>query len=207
MIIGQVDSLKRKKDFTQEEQIKLNIIENQCIKIKDLVNDLNLYPKIEHNTKFLREERFKIIPLLREIIVEYMNNLEDENYTISYELDDRLNNVSLIGDRMMLKRALENLINNSIIYNPHGCSIQVNATLQDTKLIIIIKDDGVGMKEKTYDIFTKENYYIDTDKTSFSLKYGLGLIISRKIIDNHGGTLRIEAKENYGFKNMITIPL
>jgi len=61
--------LKRKKDFTEEEQIKLNIIENQCIKIKDLVNNLNLYSEIEHNTKFLREERFKIIPLLRESIV------------------------------------------------------------------------------------------------------------------------------------------
>ncbi len=136
-----------------------------------------------------------------------MNNLEDESYTISYELDDRLNNVSLLGDKMMLKRALENLINNSIIHNPHSCSIQVNATVQDTKLIIIIKDDGVGMKEKTHDIFAKENYYIDTDKTSFSLEYGLGLIISGKIIENHGGTLRIEAKENYGFRNMITIPL
>lgn len=204
VIIGYVDSLKKDKYFDEESEKKLNKIENQCVKIKNLVNDLNLYSKIEHNTKFLREEKFKVVPLFREIIVEYINNIDSENYIIDYDLDDSINDVSINGDKTMIKRALENLLNNSIIHNPNGCNIEFKATLQDSSLVIIIKDDGVGMKKE--DVFFKESNYIDKDESLINSKHGLGLVISRKIIEKHGGILEIQAKDNDGFKSSIFIP-
>ncbi|AFS79737.1 two-component system sensor kinase [Gottschalkia acidurici 9a] len=207
MIIGNIDYLKRNEHLTEGVQSKLDIIENQCLKIKSLVNDLNLYSKIEHNTKFLKGERFNIASLLREIIVDYINNLKDEKYNIDYELDDVLNDAYIFGDKTMLKRALENMINNSMIHNPDGCNIHLSSTIKDKNLIIIIKDDGIGMNMSAKNRSIEKNMYRYEEEDLLNLKHGLGLIISKKIIDSHGGNLEIETKEKGGFKNLIMIPL
>ncbi len=91
----------------------------------------------------------------------------------------------------MLRRALSNLIFNAIIHNPKEVKVDVSVYKKD-KVHILIKDNGRGISEDDLK-YIFERYYRGTNTNVSSEGSGLGMAISKQIIDAQGGSIKVES--------------
>ena len=104
-------------------------------------------------------------------------------------------------DRYQLERALVNLIDNSVDASCHGGEVIVAAIRGKNKISITIKDHGEGMEQETLDNLFTLTYTTKSEGTGF------GVPISKKIIEAHGGTIRVSSKKHSGTEVFIGLPL
>lgn len=194
MILGYSSELSHDESLYPDNRKKAEIIVNNSIKIKNLVDDLNLVSSIEHGMPATNFEEINISSLLRNIAVDFLNNMTDNLYTINLDIDAE--GIMIKGNENILKRAFSNIIQNSITHNPAGCNISIIQTYnnKNEKCVIEFIDDGIGISD---------NYSVEKDENS---NHGIGLPLSWKIIKYHGGSLKIKNEISGGAKVVITLP-
>ena len=105
-----------------------------------------------------------------------------------------------------IKRVINNLITNAIKFSPKGEEIRIRYTNDGNKNIIAVKDKGIGIPEdiqsKVFDMFTEAK----RKGTAGELPYGLGLSISKQIIDAHNGSIWFESKQGKGTTFFVQLP-
>lgn len=131
--------------------------------------------------------------------------------SIAYEKGIEINNsvdpeIYLCVDKNMIKTAVRNIISNAIKFTANGGFINLSNTANNTFAILKIEDNGLGMEEETlnslFQISTNEK--TGTHKDSGS---GLGLILSKELIEKNGGNIKVESKIGKGSKFEVTLPL
>ena len=117
------------------------------------------------------------------------------------------NGLSIRTDKMMFETILLNLVNNSIKFTNPGGTIEVGAEIHDHKLLISVKDNGIGIPaENIGGLFAIDNQY-RTQGTNNELGTGLGLIICKEFVDKMGGEISVVSTEGVGSEFSIVLPL
>lgn len=129
----------------------------------------------------------------RDIKINYENNIPRES--------------SLKGDRKLLQIAIENLVANAIRFSPRGKTIDIFIRKRIGKVVIAIKDRGYGIPENEKEfIFNK--FYRASNVLNHDIEgTGLGLYVSKKIVDGLGGKIIFDSEENQGSKFKIMLPI
>lgn len=116
--------------------------------------------------------------------------------------------IFVTGIKEELEELFSNLISNSIKYmrkdGPRGISINLSTDKENA--IITLRDDGIGIKDENLPNLFKKFYRIKETETKGIQGTGLGLVICKKIIDKHNGTLHVESTFGTGSTFIITIP-
>ncbi len=182
------------------------IIRNQSIKIKDLVQDLNLVSQLEYEMQPLHKEPVRLSKLLRSYVTELFNTGVSDSYAIDIEITGAAEKAVIKGDPRLITRAINNLVQNSIRHNPQGCHIKLFLDCSDTSLILVIGDDGIGLSaDKLQELEGKPHYMNSTDER-LDLRHGLGLLLVRKIVEAHMGTMQINSAAHQGFNTTLIFP-
>jgi two-component system phosphate regulon sensor histidine kinase PhoR len=112
----------------------------------------------------------------------------------------------VLGNPLRLGQAISNLISNAVKYTPEGGRISVTVTMEDTKVIVKIVDDGIGIsQEDIHHIFDKF-YRVDRPETEGIVGSGLGLSIVKTIIEKHGGRIWVESEIGKGTTFAVVLP-
>jgi signal transduction histidine kinase len=115
-------------------------------------------------------------------------------------------NIHVSADIDMFKTVLRNLISNAIKYSFIGGIITINATVQKQFVEISVKDSGTGItREARKDLFNRNEIHT-TRGTNNESGTGLGLILCKKFVEKHGGTIRIESEPGKGSRILFTLP-
>ena len=191
IIMGNAEELENSPELTENSRKKATAAKKQSIKIKKLIEDLNLISSLEYDMQPSKKHQISVCQLIREIVCDIYNNIGDK-YSIDVELGAE--NAIVLGDENLLGRAFFNIINNSIVHNKDGCAISISEYVKDKNVFIEIKDDGSGF----------DNAVIQNSDEILQGKHGLGLSMTRKIVKAHGGTLKIQ--NNNGCVVTIKIP-
>ncbi len=132
--MGYAGQMEEDNALNKKQQELAVTIRIQCQKIKALINDLNLASKLEYDMQPIRKEEFLLAPLIRSIVAELLNSNCSPRHTLSLSIDENAQNISIIGDSQLIKRAITNIILNSIRHNPDGCdiTIQLNTGIRDS---------------------------------------------------------------------------
>jgi signal transduction histidine kinase len=181
------------------EQIHLlNIISRNAKKLKKLSDNILDITKIESNTLNLNKEQFSLDELIQNIIKDFENHLNHKQ--IKFEYNNLVNNCTLYADKNRISQVLLNLIGNSVKFIDEEGTITVtvkkkkgdnssqinNKTKNNEMILVTVKDNGKGIdKEIMPKLFTK---FV----TKSFQGTGLGLYISKKIMEAHGGSLSAE---------------
>jgi signal transduction histidine kinase len=143
--------------------------------------------------------------LAEEVIDEYKLQIKERKIKFNSSF---AHNVPLIkADPKILRMVIQNLLSNSIKYTPEGGRLTMSIVKNEKDIVFKIKDTGYGIPENQKNkIFTKlfraDNVIgKDTEGT------GLGLYIAKSIVEQSGGTIRFESKENEGTTFFVTLPL
>lgn len=204
MVLGYSSSLEVSQTLNAEQQKKIAAIRQQAVKIKQLIEDLNLTSKLEYDMQPLRIQKIYLVELVRQVICEFLDSNLDSIFTIDFMTDSHSELTSINGDETLLKRAITNLIQNSISHNPNGCAITVSVCCTDDCIVLIVSDNGIGVSaEKLMKLNDKTHYMENTDQ-KLNLRHGLGILLVRQIMEAHHGVMKIESKPQEGFKTTLT---
>ncbi len=180
---------------TQAETIK-----HQSMKIKDLVQDLNLVSQLEYDMQPVHKEPVRLSKLLRSYTAELLSTEISENYPVEIHIPPSAETVTLDCDARLISRAIGNLVQNSIRHNPEGCSIVLGLNCEADTICLSISDNGVGMSAEKMRELKERPHYMESTDDRLDLRHGLGLILVRQIVDAHRGTMQIESEEQKGYK-------
>ena len=203
MVLGYSSSLEKNHGLDSDVQEKMTEIRQQAEKIKRLIEDLNLTSKLEYDMQPLRIEEISPVELARQVVCDFLDSGLDESFSIDFQSDEESELHYMLGDEALLKRAITNLLQNSIGHNPNGCTITISVSCMDRHTEIIVADNGVGVTaEKLQELNTKTHYLESTDE-KLNLRHGLGVLLVRQIVDAHRGTMKIESAPNCGYKTTL----
>ncbi|QQS44244.1 PAS domain-containing protein [Candidatus Roizmanbacteria bacterium] len=117
----------------------------------------------------------------------------------------RINEVLRI-DRNRLEQVLTNLITNAIKYSPNGNKVEVQVKKEGNSVVVSITDEGIGISKKDQKNLFNRFYRVESSSNSFS-GLGIGLYISREIINRHGGKIWATSKKGEGSTFSFSLPL
>ncbi len=215
MVVGYGGQLAESMELSEDNRRYASIITAQGLKIKKLIEDLNLISSLEYDMQPTHKTLLQISVLLRSVVGDILNsnliNVESNTempsssednidvlkkqprYDISLSL--HCGSAMVSGDESLLSRAFYNLLLNSITHNENGCLITVSGSVQGESVLLEIADNGQGVPEKV----------LESLDTLPNTAHGFGLPMACKIIRAHGGTFHAENRD--GFAVTIKLPL
>ena len=199
MVMGYAGQLEDNSNLSLLERKKASIILRQSEKMRDLINDLNLASKLEYNMQPINMKKLNILALVRQVIVDFLNNDLEDNHPILLETDGNTGSFYVQADEDLIKRALTNLIQNAINHNENGCTIYISLGNTLEKSTITIADNGVGASDKQIDKLNNTPHYIISDDSTTEQRHGLGLLLVKQIMESHNGKMRIDQSHYGGF--------
>ena len=193
VVTGYSEALLNCGELSEENVRKLSAVFSNSLKIKKLIEDLNLISSMEYDMQPSEKKPVKICPLIRSVVTDLLNNGLSQRFVLN--LDLKAEKAVVPGDKALLERALFNLINNAINHNGDGCEINIKEDIHENNVQIIISDSGIGVSDE---VIEKIN---EIPKTT----HGIGLPMAYKIINVHGGEFK--AYNENGFTVEIKLPL
>lgn len=109
-------------------------------------------------------------------------------------------------DRVLFQRAIGNLVSNAISHTPPGGSVTVSATTGEGGLSVIVADTGEGIAEDARDRIFDRFYRADQARSATSGRFGLGLPITKSIVDLHGGAISLSSEVGRGTSVALAFP-
>ncbi len=208
MVMGYASQLEGNTCLPEDDRKKAGVIVKQSERIRNLINDLNLASKLEYNMQPVNLAKENLIAVIRQIVVDFINMNVDDKYLIEWKTEEDLTLCLVKIDKDLMKRAVSNLIQNSMNHNEQGCHIYVSVVAKGKKCGIIVADDGVGATDEQIEQLGRFPHYMVCDKNITEQRHGLGLLIVKEIIGVHGGTVTINHSFIYGgFSVELTLPI
>ena len=161
-----------------------------------IINDIIDITKIEAGTTTLQDELIDLAHLLETTIALISSRPEAEGLIIKDESEADL--PSLRADTKAVRQLLLNLLSNAVKFTEEGTVIVKAAVLGDGALAITVTDSGIGIAEDEIDKLTQPFYQVDSSLARKFEGTGLGLALSKSLVDLHGGALLIESVEGEG---------
>ena len=204
MIMGYAGRIAANEATTDKVREQAEIVRKQSVKIKELVQDLNLVSQLEYEMQPLHKEQIRLSKLIRSYVAELLNSGISDAYTIEIDIAPEAENAMLECDARLISRAINNLVQNSIKHNPQGCKILLSLKYTEETLTLTVADNGVGLTpEKLQELEEKPHYMESTDER-LDLRHGLGLLLVRQIVEAHDGTMRIDSNSNPGCQTILS---
>lgn len=174
---------------------RLNSLNEEVIRFGNLLNNLNSLKQFETESISLDVDTIHLDNLIENVCTEFTNVAREKNIDIFTNFQS--NNFVILGDIYKLKQVFINLLSNSIKFGREGGHVWVNANENKDKIIIKIKDDGVGIDKNDLPYIFERLYRGDKSRhlTSGS---GIGLTIVKQILNLHGASIDVESEKNKG---------
>lgn len=204
MIMGYAGRIAENESASKTIQEQAEIVRKQSVKIKELVQDLNLVSQLEYEMQPLHKEMVRLSKLLRSYVADLLNMGISDSYNIGIEIATDAENTMLECDARLISRAVNNLVQNSMKHNPLGCRILLSLRRMENTIQLIVQDDGIGLSEEKLQELKEKPHYLESTDERLDLRHGLGLVLVRQIVAAHEGTMTIDSKINCGCKIILT---
>lgn len=143
--------------------------------------------------------------LLSTIINNFKLRVEESGGTITPAL--KASQATIVADEIHITNVFYNLMENALKYKKDVLHLQVSTYNRDKKLIITIKDNGIGIKKEHLKRIFEKFYRVPTGNVHNVKGFGLGLPYVKRIVEEHNGTIKVESELNIGTKFIIILPL
>jgi two-component system sensor histidine kinase VicK len=201
-ILGMADYLYKSTDITEDKKELISIISKNAKRLKRLSDDILDISRIEGKSFVIQKENFELTSVMRIHINDYIQrNKIDKEIKVNFHCD--FSKKMIFGDRKRICQVIENLLDNAFKFTDQG-AINIHLKNGETKnnCVISIEDSGKGIDQKILSkLFTKF-------ATKSFQGTGLGLFISKSIIEGHGGKIWAENnRDGKGAKFSFSLPL
>lgn len=192
MIMGYAARIEDNIEAGQPIREQAGIIRRQSVRIRELVQDLNLVSQLEYEMQPLHRERVRLSALLRSYTADLLNGGLEDRTSVELLIGPGTEEAVMECDARLITRAVGNLVQNSIHHNPSGCNITLALLQSDGDLTVSVRDNGVGLTAQKQKELAETPHYMESTDERLNLRHGLGLLLVRQITEAHGGSMHIE---------------
>lgn len=201
-IVGFADILKIKPEITEDERREYaSIIGAEANRLKVL--STRLMELISINNVPLQLERVRIDNIIHDVMKSLSPIFELRQLT----LRGNFKPLELMMDKALFTSLLYNILDNAIKASESGESININVKEQESHAIITIEDHGVGIPEAQVRHVTEAFYMMDVSRTKKEGGAGIGLSLSKAIVEAHHGKIHIKSREGLGTCVALVFPI
>ena len=194
-IIGYLTLLKDEKQISKELQEKyIKIALDKALRVEDLTNQFFDITRYNLQNMPINKQEINLVYLLKQVIDECYPMLEKRNLKCHLESVDK---VMYIGDGDKLARAFDNLLKNAINYSYENTTIEIQLEEKEGKISIVFKNKGDKIPQYKLDKLFEKFYRGDDARTSSTGGAGLGLAITKQIIELHEGKIYVKNDDEY----------
>lgn len=197
VLLGRAQLMRRRKTY---DEASIRTIIDQARRIERLASDLQHVVHIESGQLEFHPTRVEFLTLVREAVDRVQTS------ATAFEFCTDLPEEPVFGtwDRTRIGQVIDNLLINAVKYSPEGGTITVCVTLDGEDVELRIADQGIGISpELQQRLFTR---FYRADKDGISSGLGLGLYISRMLIEAHGGTISVTSTPGKGSTFIVRLP-
>ncbi len=197
-LITSIDDLEKCKEFA------LNI-NKSASQMEDLVNSFlvsTINDSIEYKLEF---SNFDIVDLIKSVIKEFEISAEKKKQVIVLEAKSL--SIKITCDRLKIKEVIENLLSNAIKYSAERMEIRVSLEKDDTDIQIKVEDHGPGFSDSDLKKVFGKFQRLSAKPTGNESSTGLGLFITKTIVDKLNGTIELESIPGKGSIFKVKLPL
>jgi signal transduction histidine kinase len=186
--------------FAEAQQKFLQVVDNQSTQVISLCESLLLQAKIEAGLFTLRPEKTDVAVIVRDVVAAMRSLCEQRSQRITLDTPQVMPRI--LADPMLLTQAMTNLLSNASRFTTTGGSIDVRVMVVDSGVAVYVTDDGAGMtraeRERLFQRFATGRPLVDGT--------GLGLVITKIIIELHGGEILVHTASTRGTTFLLTLP-
>lgn len=205
VILGYADYLLEKnmhRGATSDDDV-LPWIKSSALSILALVENYLDFTRLEEEQLTLATQALSISELLHEVGQRYAGEARHQGLTLVLQVPQSLPAIN--GDRMALDRVFTNLVANGLKYTSKGGQVTVSAVQRGAEVVIEVADNGPGIAaEELPLLFTK---YRRAAATRHKKGTGLGLFITKALVDAHGGRIEVESSLGAGSCFRVSLPI
>jgi two-component system sensor histidine kinase PilS (NtrC family) len=195
-IAGSVQMLKKSQSLTPQEQRLMSIVLKESERLNKAISDFLRFVRPQER----RTVEFDVAASLAETLELLANSPElDERHEIRREIVPP--SFLINGDADQIRQVFWNLARNAVAAMPQGGVLNVRTTIDDSAYHIIFSDSGQGMSQADL------QRLFQPFRTNFPSGTGLGMAISYRIVQEHGGTIDVTSREGEGTAITVTLPL
>jgi signal transduction histidine kinase len=170
-----------------------------------LINDILDLSKIEAGRMELEVTTFHLPDAVENALLLIRERASRHGIKIDRVIDDRIGDFT--GDERKIKQILVNLLSNAVKFTPEGGQIKVEAALGDSAVIISVTDTGIGIAKEDHEAIFEEFRQVGTNYAQKREGTGLGLSLTRRFVEMHGGKIWVESEPGKGSKFTFTLPM
>ncbi|MCL2280580.1 HAMP domain-containing histidine kinase [Candidatus Saccharibacteria bacterium] len=189
---------------TKDQQDLLDRLNVSAKRLSSYVNNVLNASRYDHKHLKLHLSETPVSDIIGDVRDDMELRARTQNRTLVWQIPDQLPTVAV--DRSSISEVLCNLIDNAIKYSHDGGQVEISATPRDDFVAISIRDHGIGMPAVvTNNLFSK--FYRSHRSRNAVSGTGIGLFISRGIVESHGGHIGAESTEGKGSTFTFTLPI
>jgi signal transduction histidine kinase/CheY-like chemotaxis protein len=183
------------------EQLKLQLYSSEHM--LSIINDILDFSKIDSGKMEFNRQTFNLLDVLQKIVKAFENQFKNNNLDFEFVSDEDLVGIHVVSDQVKLSQVLNNLLSNALKFTLQGkviLQVLVSAeTNESVSVLFKIIDTGIGIKEEKQTIIFDgfSQVHADDLKRKFG-GTGLGLTISKKLVELFGGKLTVESEFGKG---------
>ncbi len=193
-------------DVPDKAQNMLNIAADNCDRLLNLINDLLDMDKIQAGKLELHQEALQLSSLINKALS--INQGYADKFKVKLTCrQELLPELEFHCDEYRLLQVLSNLLSNAIKFSPEGDVVTLAAAVEETMLRISISDNGPGIPKAFQEQIFKPFSQADSSDTRQRGGTGLGLVISKRLVEMHGGSIGFESRPDEGATFYVLLPL
>jgi signal transduction histidine kinase len=170
-----------------------------------LINDILDLSKIEAGRMELEVTTFHLPDAIENALLLVRERASRHGIKLDRAIDDRLGDFT--GDERKVKQILVNLLTNAVKFTPEGGQIKVQGSLGDGAVIVSVTDTGIGIAKEDQEAIFEEFRQASGNYAQKREGTGLGLTLTRKFVEMHGGKIWVESEVGKGSKFTFTLPI
>jgi signal transduction histidine kinase len=191
--------------LTDKQAEYVNDIHGSGKHLLSLINDILDLSKIEAGGMELETARFDLRAALDNALTLVRERAQRGGIALRLETDPELRAIE--GDERKVKQVVLNLLSNAVKFTPRGGAVSLTARRANGAAEIAVTDTGVGIAPADQEAIFEAFRQVGTDVTRKREGTGLGLALTRRFVELHGGTIRVESEPGKGSTFTVTLPL
>lgn len=182
---------------------RLNGCYEEVIRLSRLIKDLEQLNRLESSIPPVQKSYFDLNELISGLVESFSPQYMEKHITLSFVCDDKLN---IVADRDKTSQVIVNLLSNAFKYTESEGKVEVCAYKDDHNAYIKVSDTGMGIPKEDLPHIFDRFYRGDKSRSRDTGGTGIGLTITKALVEAHGGSIKVKSEPNVGSEFIVSLP-